>query len=128
MDVRIGGICALERIARDSARDHPTVIAVPSAFIHEHSREQWPPPDNPEYEFPLREIRPDVQARACLIGRRDPENDVRWSDLTVTPAVDRDLAVRRMCGGRGGDQMPWWLGLVPAFCSQAVMASCQDWR
>jgi hypothetical protein len=28
LDVRIGGIYALERVARDSARDHPTVMEV----------------------------------------------------------------------------------------------------
>ena len=39
----IGGIYALERIARDSAKDHPTVMEVLTAFIREHSREQWPP-------------------------------------------------------------------------------------
>ena len=32
IDVRIGGIYALERIARDSARDHPTVMEVLVAF------------------------------------------------------------------------------------------------
>jgi uncharacterized protein YjbI with pentapeptide repeats len=45
LDVRIGGIYALERVARDSARDHPTVMEVLTAFIREHSREQWPLPD-----------------------------------------------------------------------------------
>ena len=40
LDVRIGGIYALERVARDSARDHPTVMEVLSAFIREHSHEQ----------------------------------------------------------------------------------------
>ena len=34
--VRIGGIYALERIARDSARDHPAVMEVLTAFIREH--------------------------------------------------------------------------------------------
>jgi hypothetical protein len=43
--VRIGGIYALERIARDSAIDHPTVMEVLAAFIREHSQEQWHPPD-----------------------------------------------------------------------------------
>jgi hypothetical protein len=43
LDVRIGGIYALERVARDSARDHPTVMEVLSAFVREHSREPWPP-------------------------------------------------------------------------------------
>jgi hypothetical protein len=44
-DVRIGGIYALERIARDSAKDHPTVMEVLTTFIREHSHEPWPPPD-----------------------------------------------------------------------------------
>ena len=37
LDVRLGGIYALERIAVDSARDHPTVVEVLSAFVREHS-------------------------------------------------------------------------------------------
>ena len=67
LDVRIGGIYALERVARDSARDHPTVMEVLTAFIREHSREPWPPPDpgEPEQE---RSTRPDVQA-AARVGR-----------------------------------------------------------
>ncbi len=43
IDVRIGGIYALERIARDSARDQPTVIEVLTTFVREHSREHAPP-------------------------------------------------------------------------------------
>jgi hypothetical protein len=43
LDVRVGGIYALERIARDSHRDHPTIMEVLAAFIREHSHEQWPP-------------------------------------------------------------------------------------
>jgi hypothetical protein len=39
LDVRIGGIYALERVARDSAKDHPTVMEVLTAFIREHSRD-----------------------------------------------------------------------------------------
>jgi hypothetical protein len=35
--VRLGGSYALERIARDSARDHPTVMEVLSAYVHEHA-------------------------------------------------------------------------------------------
>ena len=42
--VRIGGIYALERIARDSARDHPAGMEVLTAFIREHSHKEWPPP------------------------------------------------------------------------------------
>jgi hypothetical protein len=35
LDVRLGGIYALERIAADSERDHPTVVEVLSAFVRE---------------------------------------------------------------------------------------------
>jgi hypothetical protein len=38
LDVRLGGIYALERIAVDSKRDHPTVVEVLGAFVREHSR------------------------------------------------------------------------------------------
>jgi hypothetical protein len=37
LDVRLGGIYALERIAKDSRRDLPTVVEVLSAFVREHS-------------------------------------------------------------------------------------------
>jgi hypothetical protein len=37
LDVRLGGIYALERIANDSERDQSTVVEVLSAFIREHS-------------------------------------------------------------------------------------------
>jgi hypothetical protein len=37
LDVRLGGIYALERIATDSKRDHPTVVEVLSAFVRERS-------------------------------------------------------------------------------------------
>jgi hypothetical protein len=80
LDVRIGGIYALERVARDSARDHPTVMAVLTAFIREHSREPWPPPDtgNPDQE---RSTRPDVHAAVTVTGRRDAERDILPIDL-----------------------------------------------
>ena len=74
LDVRIGGIYALERVARDSPRDHPTVMEVLAAFVREHSREQWPPV-KPEAEPPRRTTRPDVQAAVTVIGRRNLEHD-----------------------------------------------------
>jgi hypothetical protein len=83
--VRIGGIYALERVAHDSAKDHPTVMEVLAAFIRE-------PP------YPVSQVRggadggltrlwPDVQAALTVIGRRDTTRDVRLIDLS-----DADLA------------------------------------
>jgi uncharacterized protein YjbI with pentapeptide repeats len=42
LDVRLGGIYALERIARDSPPDRPTIEEVLTAFIRSHA--PWPPP------------------------------------------------------------------------------------
>ncbi len=88
LDVRIGGIYALERVARDSARDHPTVMEVLTAFIREHSHEQWPPPDDPgrgqerstgpDQE---RSMRPDVRAALTVVGRRATRRDIGSIDL-----------------------------------------------
>jgi hypothetical protein len=92
LEVRIGGIYALERVARDSARDHPVVMEVLTAFIREHSRERWPLPAPRRIARIIRwvrfraderfmRIRPDVQAAVAVIGRRDAERDLRPVDL-----------------------------------------------
>src|SRR5215510_11554046 len=41
LDVRLGGIYALERIARDSHKDHWTVMEVLTAFVREQSRTEY---------------------------------------------------------------------------------------
>src|SRR5499426_4629840 len=41
LDIRLGGIYALERIARDSQKDHWTVMEVLTAFVREQSREEY---------------------------------------------------------------------------------------
>ena len=75
IDVRIGGIYALERVIRDSPEDHPTVMEVLIAFIRENSKEQWPP-RGPDGRVPGRWTRPDVQAAVTVVGRRDAERDI----------------------------------------------------
>ena len=86
LDVRIGGIYALERIARDSARDHPTVMEVLAAFIREHSREPWPPRESAVPPATERFTRPDVQAALTVIGRRQVSQD-GWEHIGLTGAV-----------------------------------------
>ena len=96
LDIRIGGIYALERIASDSARDHPTVMEVLTAFIRVHSPERWSLPESggQEQEQP---IRPDIQAALVAIGRRDSKRDIRRIDLrgaiiAGVVAIGADLA------------------------------------
>jgi hypothetical protein len=65
VDVRLGGIYSLERIARDSSPDRPVVFEVLGAFVRTHS------PNKPGCGM-LEETKPkvDVQAALTVIGRR----------------------------------------------------------
>jgi hypothetical protein len=92
LDVRIGSIFALERVARDSARDHPTVVEVLAAFLREHSREQWPLPEPGHALVAVRTTRPDVQAAITVIGRRDSKRDREPINLTRADLTRADLA------------------------------------
>ncbi|MFD8534323.1 pentapeptide repeat-containing protein, partial [Streptosporangium canum] len=74
LDIRLGGIYALERIARDSARDHSTVMEVLAAFVREHSQ------DVTTGEAPIAppqtaRLRTDLQAALTVISRRTVAQD-----------------------------------------------------
>ena len=81
LEVRIGGIYALERIAHDSARDHPTVIEVLAAFIREHSREHWALLESHDIPAAERSTPQDVQSALTVVGRRIVKRDRRGIDL-----------------------------------------------
>jgi hypothetical protein len=68
LDVRLGSIYALERIAHDSPQDQPPVMEVLAAFIRDHSRWlQDNPPDPGEVrEFPD----PEIQTAITVIAGR----------------------------------------------------------
>jgi uncharacterized protein YjbI with pentapeptide repeats len=92
LDVRTGGIYSLERVTRDSARDHPTVMEVLAAFVREQSRERWPPVDDQSRaDVPLRMTRPDVQAAVGVIGRRNPKSDRQAVNLNSANLAGGDL-------------------------------------
>jgi Pentapeptide repeats (8 copies) len=133
LDVRIGAAYALERIARDSARDHPTVMEVLAAFIREHSREQWPPAEDGA-EPPERTTRPDVQAAVTVIGRRTvrygsehidlSDVDLTGANLTGANLIDARLTRAYLTGAHltGADLTRAWLigaDLTGAFLTDA---------
>jgi hypothetical protein len=65
LDVRLGAIYALERLARDSPRDHDTIYDVLTAFVREHDPElKVKPPAKPAT---------DIQAALTVIGRGTAE-------------------------------------------------------
>jgi uncharacterized protein YjbI with pentapeptide repeats len=119
LDVRIGGIYALERIARDSARDHPTVMEVLAAFVREHSREPWPLPAHGT-ALTGRSTRPDVQAAMTVIGRRTTEYDGGQIDLRGANLSGADLGGAQLDGANLR-----WTNLTRAFANQAKLAGAQ---
>ncbi|MBD2464384.1 pentapeptide repeat-containing protein [Oscillatoria sp. FACHB-1407] len=84
LSVRIGGIYALERIAKDSPKDHWTIMEVLTAFVRR------PPPLNESTTEALagrtRPIDADVQAALTVIGRRDASRDPQDKPLDLNHA------------------------------------------
>jgi uncharacterized protein YjbI with pentapeptide repeats len=87
IDVRLGGIYALERIARDSKHDHPQVIEVLTAYIREHASRGTAAagtstrPDEPSTTtdtpsvYPRAALATDVQAALTVLGRRTLQHE-----------------------------------------------------
>lgn len=107
-DVRIGGIYALERIARNSAADRNAVLFLLGAFVRTHS--PWPVgtaggPEHPtatvDEHLPWMRVRaPDIQAAMGTMGRLPPSRDEQAISLS---RVDlRSIALRdaRLSGSR----------------------------
>jgi hypothetical protein len=98
IDVRLGGIYALQRLMHDSPPDQPTIVAVLCAFVRDRS--------------PLKQVGPgasvskrsglppsDIQAALTVVGARDPRNDgrttviyLKLAGLTYVSFTDAHLA------------------------------------
>jgi Pentapeptide repeats (8 copies) len=91
LDGRIGGIYALQLVARASPRERPAVINVLAAFIRERSHEPWPDKAAGTAGSPQRTARPDVLAAISVIRQRDPKNDPTVIDLTSAVFEDAEL-------------------------------------
>jgi hypothetical protein len=105
LDIRIGGIYALERVARDSARDHPVVMEVLATFIREHSRAREIPAGDEATS--VQHIQADIQAALTVIGRREPQDTGRinlarsnlaGANLTRARLPDADLHGANLTG------------------------------
>jgi len=78
IDIRLGGIYALQRLMQDSPRDQPTVIAVLCAFVRDRTmptRRDRTMPNRKPHKPPT--IRPptDIQAALTVVGTRKTAND-----------------------------------------------------
>ncbi|MCX4970946.1 pentapeptide repeat-containing protein [Streptomyces sp. NBC_00654] len=66
MDVRLGGIYALQRIMQDSHRDQPTIANVLATYIRTHATK--PPPEG-------QDVPADVHAALTILATRDTKQD-----------------------------------------------------
>ena len=80
MAFRLGGIYALERLAKDSEKDHGTIMEVLTAYVREKApRQDQKPVEEGEnvagYSDKKQdlELTTDIQASLTVIGRRTPE-------------------------------------------------------
>jgi hypothetical protein len=77
LDIRLGGIYALERIAHDSLKYHWTVMEVLTAFVREQSRKEYrdyiPSLSESSSSIDIDDLtlREDIQAALTVIGRRE---------------------------------------------------------
>ncbi|MFG1709779.1 pentapeptide repeat-containing protein [Nonomuraea sp. M3C6] len=132
LHIRIGGIYALEHIARDSERDHRTVQEVLTAFVRGYVRDPEPPPPQVEEDgksqdlrgtrFP--EVRADVQAALTVIGRADmPDADLRRADLAGADLTGAILTGAKLGSADLGDSLLGGADLSNAFLGNAVLSS-----
>lgn len=77
---QLGGIYSLERIMRDSEKDHATVVEVLAAFVRQNA--PWENVDPGQLE----EIRPpdEIQAALTVLGRRPEHPELFIADLART--------------------------------------------
>lgn len=90
LGIRLGGIYALQRVARDSQKDHWTVMEVLTAFVRENSRKPMEETAVPREESTDTQsdgtdeigLREDIQAIMTVIGRRE------WTDKEPPQTLD----------------------------------------
>jgi Pentapeptide repeats (8 copies) len=117
LDVRLGGIYALERIAKDSERDHRTVVEVLSAFVREHSDPAHTDSEpsmakvlsaflegdgEPAAEQPDSKPKPttDVRAAVSVLGRLPSRLNVPGVDLSRVDFAGAALSGANLSGFR----------------------------
>jgi uncharacterized protein YjbI with pentapeptide repeats len=99
VDVRLGGIYALQRIMQDSPRDQPTVIAVLCAFVRDHANaavvKSARPSASPDTSSVPSLPPTDIQAALTVVGTRNTALD---GSTTVVDFSRADLSGATLSG------------------------------
>ena len=142
VDVRVGGIYALERILKDSSDDHPAVVELLSEYVRINAT--WPTPadvdadddddrpwspgdpqlrDLPPFERPA--SRAPIQAAMTVICRRETRNDTARIDLRSSDLRRLDLDRARLSRSklsRSNLERAW---LAEALLDEASLSDCR---
>lgn len=90
LEVRLGGIYALERIARNSPTDHGPVVEVLTAFLREHARQRRADPGD---DLRASSLRADIHAAAKVLCRREIRHEPQGFRLDMSDVDLRDASL-----------------------------------
>jgi uncharacterized protein YjbI with pentapeptide repeats len=100
LTIRLGGIYALEQIARVSPRDREPLKQLLTALIHERASRARFREGAPRAGLSQHAVQADVQAALTVLGRREsePSRTTRFTDLEGLELVGADLSTLRLDG------------------------------
>jgi hypothetical protein len=99
LEVRLGGIYALERIASDSERDHWTIMEILTTYVRVHAPRQTCDDNSEGGTHEMLPIDPDIQAIITVIRRRKPSlSEPEPIDLHLTKLHKANLSRANLSG------------------------------
>lgn len=108
LDVRLGGIYALERIAWDSERDHEPVVEILTAFLREHADKSQSAPGDPLKPPSFESSPADMKAALEVLGRRADHGERRPLDLRRVRVKGAHLEAANLRGALlNGAELQW---------------------
>lgn len=103
MAIRLGGIYALERIAKDSEKDYDPIMEVLTTYVRQNASVPREDPEEEQWEEELPLPTADIQAILTVIGRRETTGNNRCNDplsLTSARLYGADMRGANLCGVR----------------------------
>ena len=129
LDVRLGGIYALERIAQESERDHWPIVEVLTAFVREAPSRRKAGDETAEGTDSTKKLDADVQAAIAVLGRRtvdfersDQHLDLKRAELASADLTEADLAGANLKGANLAGALLLGADLTRAFLVGADLA------
>jgi hypothetical protein len=99
LEVRLGGIYSLERIANESPEDHGPIVEILTTYVRENARLQQAEQIAGKPPVPHAHMRrADIQAVLTVLGRRNPTGESHTIDLNSTDIGGANLIRANLSG------------------------------